>query len=191
MKNKGSIRHRDTTITYQVVRSERRKKTISTMVSLDIVRVLAPTDATDRELEDLIRKQAPRILDRREELKRRPAPKKFVTGETLPYLGRDVQMNVNTDQFLRPWVRFDNGHFWIDAPPDRGEEERRELIHKAFVEWYRHQAADYLPERVENWVPRRLQHRAPDPDPRSASALGELRSGRNLALQLAGHDAPA
>ena len=42
MKNEGSIRHRDTTITYQVVRSERRKKTISTMVSLDIVRVLAP-----------------------------------------------------------------------------------------------------------------------------------------------------
>ncbi len=154
MSKKGHIQFGDTTITYEVTRSERRKKTISTMVSLDKVRVLAPTHTSDRELEDLIRKQAPRILDRREELKRRPAPKKFVTGETLPYLGRDVHMNVNTDQFLRPWVRFDNGHFWIDAPPDRGEEQRRELIHKAFVEWYRHQAADYLPERVENWIPR-------------------------------------
>ncbi len=153
MSNKSRIQFGDTTITYEVTRSERRKKTISTMVSLDRVRVLAPTHTSDGELEDLIRKQAPRILDRRKKLKRRPAPKKFLTGETLPYLGLDVPLTVDTYQSLRPWVRYDQGRFLVDAPPGLGEDAHRELIRITFMEWYRARAAEYLSERVEYWRP--------------------------------------
>ncbi len=153
MKNKSSIRHRDTTITYEVVRSERRKKTIQTQVSLDKVRVLAPAGTSDHELEELIRKQAGWILDRREVLKSRPASKQFISGETMPYLGRDVELIVSTDHFLRPWIRFEDGRFLFDAPPDLNGEKRRELIRNGFVAWYREQAAEYLPDRVEHWLP--------------------------------------
>ena len=153
MNHKGNVQFGDTTITYVVVRSQRRKKTIQTQVSLENVRVLAPADTSDREVEQLIRKQARWILDRREVLKNRPAPKQFISGETMPYLGVEVQITVSTDQFSRPWVRFDNGRFLFDAPPGFSEEERRELIRNSFIEWYRERAAEYLPERVEYWLP--------------------------------------
>ena len=153
MNHKGNVQFGDTTITYVVVRSQRRKKTIQTQVSLENVRVLAPADTSDREVEQLIRKQARWILDRREVLKNRPAPKQFISGETMPYLGVEVQITVNTDQFSRPSVRFDNGRFLFDAPPGFSTEERRELIRNAFIEWYRERAAEYLPERVEYWLP--------------------------------------
>ena len=152
-KSSNSVRVGAATITYEVTRSERRKKTIQTLVSADRVRVLAPADASDRELEDLVREQAPWILDRRESLRSGPAPKRFVTGETMPYLGQDFELVVNTDDFLRPWVRFEGGRFRFDAPPGLDRRERAKLIRNAFADWYRTEAAGHLPERVEHWAP--------------------------------------
>lgn len=153
MNNLNSIRHGDTTITYEVIRSQRRKKTIQTKVSLKKVRVLAPAHTSDGELEQLIRKQAGWILERRAVLQERPAPKQFVTGDTMPYLGENFELIVDTDRFLWPWIRFEEGRFLFDAPPNLGEEERGKLIRNAFVDWYRRQAEDYLPERVDEWLP--------------------------------------
>ncbi len=159
--NNHSIQYGDTTITYEVIRSERRKKTIQTKISLDRVRVLAPAHTPDQELEDLVRKQAPWILKKRQALTNRPAPKRFVTGETMPYLGEDFPLVVDTDSFIRPWIRFEDGHFLFDAPPQMGEEERRELISNGFIEWYRQKAEEFLPEQVDYWLPFVAGHREP------------------------------
>ncbi|MCE2528109.1 MAG: M48 family metallopeptidase [Actinomycetia bacterium] len=161
MNNHGSIRYGDTTITYEVIRSERRKKTIHTKVHLDSVRVLAPARTSDQELEDLVQKQAPWILKKRQVLANRPPPKRFVTGDTMPYLGKDHLLVVDTDSFMRPWVRFEDGSFLFDAPPRMDEGERRELISSGFRDWYRQRAEQYLPEQVEYWLPFVASHREP------------------------------
>ena len=176
VNNHGSIQIDDTTITYEVVRSARRHKTIQTQVSLDNVRVLAPAVASDLELEQVVRQQARWILERRKILSRRPAPRRFVTGETMPYLGRDFELIVDTDRFLRPWIRFDEDCFRFDAPPGMDDESRRDLIRKAFVDWYWQQAEEDLPAWVDGLVAlrgRSCQTASPDPGP--AAPLGKLR----------------
>lgn len=159
MNNHGSIQYDGATITYEVIRSERRKKTIQTKVSPDRVRVLAPAHSSDQELEELVQKQAPWILKKRLVLASRPAPKRFVTGETMPYLGKDFHLVVDTDSFIRPWIRFNDGRFLFDAPSGMDEGERRELISNAFREWYRQRAEEYLPEQVAYWLPFAAGHR--------------------------------
>ena len=161
MNNHGSIHIDDTTITYEVVRSARRHKTFQTQVSLDNVRVLAPADASDLELEQLVREQAGWILKRRKVLNARPAPRRFVTGETMPYLGRDYELFVDTDRFLWPWIRFDENCFLFDAPPAINDEKRRDLVRRAFVDWYWQQAEDHLPDRVDDWLPFVAGHATP------------------------------
>ena len=156
-----SIQVGDQIITYEVVRSQRRKKTIHTEVTLDKVRVLAPATTSDLELERLLRKQADWIVDRRKMLERGPPPKRYVSGETMPYLGEDFELTVNTERFTWPWIRLESGRFLFDAPPRAGEAERRDLIRSAFVEWYRQQAEDYLPGRVDHWLPFVANHANP------------------------------
>lgn len=161
MNSHGSIQHGDATITYEVVRSARRHKTIHTQVSLDNVRVLAPAVASDLELEQVVRVQAGWILERRKILSARPAPKRYVTGDTMPFLGRDFELIVDTDRFLRPWIRFEEDRFLFDAPPDLGDDKRRELIRRAFVDWYWREAEEHLPDFVADWLPLVAGHASP------------------------------
>lgn len=161
MKNHGSVQHNDITITYEVVRSARRHKTIQTQVGLDNVRVLAPAVASDLELEQLVRRQARWILERRNILSSRPTPKQYVTGDTMPYLGQDFELIVDTDRFLRPWIRLEEDRFLFDAPPGIDSEKRRQMIRQAFVDWYWRQAEEDLPAWVDDWLPFVAGHASP------------------------------
>lgn len=161
MNNRSSIRYGDATITYEVVRSARRHKTFQTQVSLDTVRVLAPADASNRELEQLVTEQAEWILKRRQVLNDRAARRRYETGETMPYLGRDFELVVDKDRFLHPWIRFEEDRFLFDAPPGIDGHKRREMIKEAFIEWYRLEAEEYLPDRVDDWLPLIADHASP------------------------------
>ena len=81
-------------------------------------------------------------------------PKRFVSGETLPYLGRNVRILVEAADIARPNVRFDHWRFRIAAPKSLPDEERRQSIRRAVIEWYRARAAERLPSVVERWWPR-------------------------------------
>ena len=162
MKSEHSIRFGDTTIRYEVTRSHRRKKTIQTLVSADKVRVLAPVDTPDHRLEQLVRKQAGWILDKQEVFNSRPAPPQFVTGDTMPYLGKRVPLVVNTHDFSAPWIRLDGGRFLFDSPPGLNGRARRELIGDCFKTWYRDRAGEHLPDRVEFWLPMVACHADPE-----------------------------
>ena len=130
-------------------------------VSLDKVRLLAPAEASDLELEQLVREQAGWILKRRRILNARPAPRRFVTGETMPYMGRDYELIVDTNRFLWPWIRFEENRFLFDAPSGIDNEQRRVLVWRAFADWYWQQAEEYLPDRVDDWLPLVAGHATP------------------------------
>ena len=68
---------------------------------------------------------------------------------------------MHTNRFLRPWIRFDEDCFLFDAPPGMDDYKRRELIRKAFVDWYWRQAEDYLPDIVDEWLPFVAGHASP------------------------------
>ena len=62
MNGRHSIRFGNTTIDYDVRRSERRKKTVQVTVDGGGVHVAAPTNTPDSELRAIVRKRAPWIL---------------------------------------------------------------------------------------------------------------------------------
>ena len=82
------------------------------------------------------------------------APKRFVSGETLTYLGRNVRMIVESTDGRRPEVRFDHWRFRVSVPRNLNGDARYEPVRRAFVAWYRARAAVRLRHTVERWWPR-------------------------------------
>ena len=154
MTDRDSVRFGDTTIEYEVRRSTRRRKTVEITVDGGGVRVVAPVPTPEAELRSLVRKRAPWILRHASEAMLEAAPKRFVSGETLPYLGRNVRMIVSPADVRRPEVRFDHWRFRIAVPPSMEGAARRDAIHRAVVQWYRARATKRLEAGVERWWPR-------------------------------------
>ena len=153
MNERGRIRFGDTTIDYKVRRSERRKKTVQITADGGGVQVAAPMTTPDSDLRAIVRKRAPWILSHASAEMLEAAPKRFVSGETLPYLGRNVRMIVDTADVRSPKVRFDHWRFRVTVPKTLSGGERYEPIRRAVVGWYRDRAAERLPNVVERWWP--------------------------------------
>lgn len=150
-----SIRFGDTTINYEVRRSERRKKTVEITVNGSGVLVQAPATTPDREVQSIVRKKAVWILHHSTQAILNAAPRLFISGETLPYLGRNLRLIVNNSPDVRtPQLRFDHWRFHVEAPLDLVGPERVDRIRRAFINWYRTRAAERLPNRIDRWLPR-------------------------------------
>ena len=154
MTEPGRIRFGNTTIDYDVRRSDRRKKTVQITVDGGGVQVAAPMTTPDTELQAIVRKRAPWILSHASGEMLEAAPKRFVSGETLPYLGRNVRMVIEPADVRSPQVRFDHWRFRVTVPTTLDGDERYEPIRRAVVGWYRERAAERLPEIMERWWPR-------------------------------------
>lgn len=154
MTNRRTVRFGTTDINYHLRRSERRKKTIQITVDGAGVHVAAPMETSEDELRAIVRKRAPWILRKASTAVLEAPPKRFVSGETLPYLGRNVRMIVETADVRAPQVRFDHWRFRITVPPDLNGDERYDAIRKPIIQWYRTRAAARLPDIVDRWRPR-------------------------------------
>ncbi len=149
--DRGQVRFGDVAIEYEVRRSERRKKTVQITVDSGGVQVVAPTTTPDSELQAIVRKRAAWILNHAQEGALRPAPKRFVSGETLPYLGRNVPLVVVPADVRIPEVRFDHWRFRVSVPADLEGDDRYQRIRRAVVDWYRARAAERLRAVVQRW----------------------------------------
>ena len=150
----NSVRFGATAIEYAVRRSERRTKTVQITVDGGGVQVAAPVATTDSELQAIVRKRAPWILSHASGELLEAVPKRFLSGETLPYLGRNVRMLFEPTDTRSPEVSFDHWRFRVAVPADLEGDERRERIRRAIVQWYRGRAAERLASSVERWWPR-------------------------------------
>lgn len=154
MSERGSVRFGNTTIGYEVRRSKRRRKTVQITMDGGGVQVAAPMTTPADELRAIVRRRAPWILSHASGEMLETAPKRFVSGETLPYLGRNVRMIVDTGEVHLPEVRFDHWRFRVAVPEGLEGEERQQRIRRAIVGWYRDRAAERLPTLVGRWWPR-------------------------------------
>ena len=150
----NSVRYGDTTIEYEVRRSKRRKKTVQISVDAGTVRVAAPMRTPKSELRAIVEKRAPWILRHISEATLELPPKKFVSGEALPYMGRDITLTVESAALPCPKVNFDHSRFRITVSETLEDEERYEVVRGAVVRWYRERAAELMECMVEQWRPR-------------------------------------
>ena len=151
MAERGQVQFGDATIEYEVHRSKRRRKTVQITMDGGRVLVAAPGDTPGSKLEAIVHKRAPWILRQAPDLPLSAPRKRFVSGETLPYLGRNVRLIVETAEVQAPQVRFDHWSFRIAVPVGLDETNRYGTIRDALVQWYRKRAVRRLPQAVEIW----------------------------------------
>ena len=152
--DRGQVRFGDTNIEYEVHRSQRRKKTVQITVDGAGVQVAAPMSTPDSEVQSIVRKRAAWILKHANEGTLQVAPKRFVSGETLPYLGRNVRLVLDPKDGSTPQIRFDHWRFRVSIPDDLEGEERYQRVRSVVVDWYRTRAAERLRSGVQRWWPR-------------------------------------
>ena len=151
MAELGHVLFGDASIEYEVQRSERRKKTVQITMDGGRVLVAAPSGAPNSKLESIVLKRAPWILRQVPDSGFQASQKRFVSGETLPYLGRNVRLLVEPFEVHSTELRFDHWSFRITVPVWLDESKRYDAIRKVVVQWYRRRAAQRLPRTVELW----------------------------------------
>ena len=153
MTEQGSVRFGDTDIEYQVTRSIRRKKTVEiTLDHQDGVLVAAPVETPSQQIADVVRKRAGWIIRTASSSVLSPVRKRLVSGESLPYLGRQVRLYVEPSDVQKVEVLFSHWSFQVKIPYGLNGDERRLLIADGLERWYRRRAAIRLNDRLDRWV---------------------------------------
>jgi predicted metal-dependent hydrolase len=150
---RGQIRFGATTIDYTILRSRRRRKTIEiTIDPVEGVLVAAPHRTSAVDLEQIVARRAPWIVRRASVDALRPRRRQFVSGESVPYLGRQVRLSVISADVRTVEVRFNRGNFHLTVPDGVAGEARREALERALSLWYQARASARLRERVNRWA---------------------------------------
>ena len=127
-------------IVYKLHRSDRRRLRI--VVSPDLkVDVFAPRKTFESYIHKVVRQKAlwiTKSIDRLENCHPLPAPKRYVSGETLVYLGRQYRLKVEKGESLTAKLRGKFLH--VQTRNSAG----RENVKKAVDDWYRKRAQDIL-----------------------------------------------
>ncbi|MCU4974863.1 M48 family metallopeptidase [Halobacteria archaeon AArc-m2/3/4] len=141
-----------TVVPYEIDWSQDRETIgLSLDQSLELT-VRAPMTATIDEVETVLESRREWLLEKLYGLKEQmepPYPKEFMSGEKLPYRGREYHLNVIKDDVTEPRLSFDGDEFTLrvhrfDAPDDHVSIRRKR---QAVVDWYLRRAKDDLPTR--------------------------------------------
>lgn len=141
-----------TVVPYEIDWSEDRETIgLSVDQSLELT-VRAPMTATTDDIEDVLESRQEWLLEKLYGLKEQSEPpyaKEFMSGEKLPYRGRQYHLNVVEADVPEPQLSFDGTEFTLrvhrfDSPADRVSVRRKR---QAVIDWYLHRAREELPDR--------------------------------------------
>jgi len=134
---------------YELLRSRKRKKTISLQVKRDgTVVIQAPHHTPKSEIERFIEAKKSWLRKQINEQREREREKKsFASGETFLFLGNPyplVILDTCGGDNPRVPLTFSGYHFVLRG--DRAAEAGR-----LFTEWYRERAGEHIPERIRHF----------------------------------------
>jgi predicted metal-dependent hydrolase len=153
----SAVRFGRTAIPYQIVRGRRQKTVAIAIDPMDGVLLRAPAATPVEKLDEIVHGKAIWILERLRKLRDLPpplSPRRFVSGETFLYLGRQYRLRVETPAKPAAEASLRSGWLVTDVPAGTSEETRPGLVRKRLVTWYRRHAAERVPERVAWWSER-------------------------------------
>ncbi len=148
------LQHLGRTISYSVTRSKRRRKTISISVRADSgVRIAAPVATSEKFIHDLVAKRADWILKRLAVEESAAVARRFASGETIPFLGRDIPLEVTPTNLRRVKIEFGGHSFVVSVPDSLTGDDREAAIRNTMIRWYRQQAESAVNQSVAHWAP--------------------------------------
>lgn len=173
-----SIRYGSTTIPYSLAFSNRKTLGISVYPDLSVT-VVAPFDAPHELIEKKVLKRAAWILKQKEFFKTylpSPAELRYVSGETIRYLGKQYRLKVVVSQVES--VKLRDGYLHV-AAPERSQSE--ELVRN----WLRLQAKRHFESSLARSLKRFSDDRLPETQVRIRVMKNRWGSvGRNKVIYL-------
>ena len=141
----------DHRLSYQLIRSRKRRKTISLHIKEDgKIVVYAPYRTPKWEIEKFFNEKESWIVEKRSEKERsiKEAEKAFISGEKFLFLGELVPLEIQ-DNNKEPPLKLSFGKFVLDK---NHIEEARDL----FIKWYKEEAKERIIGRID-YYSKRLQ----------------------------------
>ena len=165
-----SIEWNGARLNFTVVRSARRKRTITLRVLRGAVEVLAPVRTPKRDIRAFVQAKAAWALDKLRNPSRPPDIPAFGCGDTVPYLGSDtsisiepgpvgaVEVSLHDDECNVPdtdpkFIYIGRKHFHVTIPANIDDGERQQHVRDALVRWYSERAEEHFSEEVAVWLP--------------------------------------
>lgn len=145
-------------ILYTLIREPRRRMRI--LVTPDLrVTVFVPEEAGEDDLGALLHKKARWItqkIDQMEAFLPQPGPKKYVSGETFRYLGRQYRLKVEQGPEEPAKLK---GQFLFVVVPDKSD---RSNVQKTVDDWYKKQAERTFRRYMEKCTEVTSRHGVPE-----------------------------
>lgn len=77
-----------------------------------------------------------------------PSNRKYVSGESVPYLGRNYRLKVEMNHF-KP-AKLTNGRLVVTVPQDAGPNQAN-MVRNSVIRWYKRHAEEKLSEKVARY----------------------------------------
>ncbi|MBI2765651.1 MAG: M48 family metallopeptidase [Chloroflexi bacterium] len=143
----------ETTIAFTVVRSARRRKTVTLQVDAERgVTVRAPLRVPAAELRELVRKRSAWIAERQRLIALRGRTEVGAAGSSISYLGRDLAVDVAESDGPRTPVRLRGGRLTVSPPAGLLPAARAEAVRAALRTWLMRRSAYVIRRRVASWA---------------------------------------
>ena len=137
----------DNELSIQVVRSRRRKKTSSIIISNGIVKVVVPDQISDFTIKELINKRMSWIKKKlQDESNIKPViVKEYVDDESFTYLGNNYKLK----SFVRniSFVKVSSDYINVSLP-----KKSKENIKGLLERWYKEKAIEILTEKTNRYA---------------------------------------
>jgi len=124
-------------------------------ISIDLVNgveVFSPQHLEDEKINEMLKKKAPWIITKLKELNQVETinqRKEFVSGEKLPYLGRQYKLKVHREAVEQAQFFFYQGKFKAIVPRSWSQDEVQQTLEKKLIQWYRDHGSLKLKERAK------------------------------------------
>ena len=146
-----SLKYGTTTIHYCQYKQNRKDIKVSVTL-VNGVEVYTPENISDGQLTEILHKKAAWITQKLQELnevKTVVQPKEFVSGEKLPYLGRNYRLKVMKRPTKKAHLQYKQGRF-IATVSDKWSQERiQEVLERQLIDWYRQHGRKKILERAD------------------------------------------
>ena len=150
----SEIQFGQTGISYKIRRSPRRRKTVEVTVDpRQGVVVAAPERVPTGCLDSIVRQKARWILERQRRFQQANpaiAPREFVSGESVWYLGRHYRLKVLANP-NRAKASLVSGWLRVPRHSTPATRDGSEVVRASVIAWYHQRATTRLPERVARW----------------------------------------
>ena len=145
-----SLKYGTTTIHYCHYKQNRKDIKVSVTL-VNGVEVYTPENINKNQLNEILYKKAAWITQKLQELNEVNTvvqQKEFVSGEKLPYLGRNYRLKVLKQPVQKAGLLFKQGRFIATVPEQWNQDKIQQTLEQQLIDWYRQHGRKKILERA-------------------------------------------